>query len=209
MMSKSKAGKLLAKALNNSSREEAITAFGMAFAQAQREKISLASLHRIDVVETRAGIDPQRETELVQKYNRVLAKAKALTTQLAEHDKEHERLKALNLETLAQNKVLTAERDQALKHAAEAHQQAQDPDADTLRQRVQIAENKNAYLRGLFDTREVAHRKELRAARDALDALNAAHTLTPAQVERLKEEHKRALARCGELANIIADLRQA
>ena len=119
MMSKSKAGKLLAKALNNSSREEAITAFGMAFAQAQREKISLASLHRIDVVETRAGIDPQRETELVQKYNRVLAKAKALTTQLAEKDKEYERLKALNLETLAQNKVLTAERDLSLIHISE------------------------------------------------------------------------------------------
>lgn len=50
-MTTAKAGKLLAKALNNTSLEESLTASGMAFTYAQRGGFALSSLHRIEFVE--------------------------------------------------------------------------------------------------------------------------------------------------------------
>ena len=50
-MTTAKAGKLLAKALNNTSREESLTAVGMAVTYAQRGGFALSSLHRIEFVE--------------------------------------------------------------------------------------------------------------------------------------------------------------
>ncbi|MJS61879.1 hypothetical protein DOC35_19550 [Salmonella enterica subsp. enterica] len=90
-MSKAKAGKLLAKALDNSSKEEATTAFGMAFSYAERAGIRLSSIHRVEVVEVKGGsISPDRERELVDKYNRTLKRAKDLTEQLARAERKAE-----------------------------------------------------------------------------------------------------------------------
>lgn len=75
-MSQQKAAKLLAKALNNSSKEEAVAAFGMAWSYANREGIKLSSLHTI--TEEAAPISEDRERELVEKYNRLLREAKSL-----------------------------------------------------------------------------------------------------------------------------------
>lgn len=91
-MSTAKAGKLLAKALDNSSKEEATTAFGMAFSYAERAGIRLSSIHRVEVIETKGGsITPERERELVEKYNRTLARAKELSEQLREAERQAER----------------------------------------------------------------------------------------------------------------------
>lgn len=81
-MSKDKAVKLLAKALDNSSKEEAITAFGMAWTQAQRGGVRLADLHVITAES--APISDDRERELVDKYNAALRRAKELRDE-AEH----------------------------------------------------------------------------------------------------------------------------
>ncbi|MCS5452556.1 hypothetical protein ACJVQT_23105 [Enterobacter huaxiensis] len=75
-MSKQKAAKLLAKALNNSSKEEAAAAFSMAWSYANREGIQLSSLHTI--TEEAAPISEDRERELVEKYNRLLMEARSL-----------------------------------------------------------------------------------------------------------------------------------
>lgn len=75
-MSQQKAAKLLQKALNNSSKEEATAAFSMAWGYAQREGISLSSIHTI--TEEAAPISQDRERELVDKYNRLLREAKSL-----------------------------------------------------------------------------------------------------------------------------------
>lgn len=84
-MSSVKAGKLLAKALDNSSKEEATTAFCMAFSYAERAGIRLSSIHRVEIVEVESGsIDPERERELIEKYNTVLKRAKELTAELEE-----------------------------------------------------------------------------------------------------------------------------
>lgn len=91
-MSKAKAGKLLAKALDNSSKEEATTAFGMAFSYAERAGIRLSTIHRVEVVEVKGGsIDPDRERELVEKYNRTLARAKELSKQLEQAEQKADR----------------------------------------------------------------------------------------------------------------------
>jgi len=84
-MSTAKAGKLLAKALDNSSKDEATTAFSMAFSYAERAGIRLSTIHRVEIVEVKSGgsIDPERERELVDKYNSVLKRAKDLTAELA------------------------------------------------------------------------------------------------------------------------------
>lgn len=90
-MTTAKAGKLLAKALNNTSREESLTAFGMAFTYAQRGGFALSSLHRIEIVETQnAGISSERETELVEKYNRTLKRAKELASELEKKQAIHD-----------------------------------------------------------------------------------------------------------------------
>ncbi|HDS4345608.1 TPA: hypothetical protein QH074_004297 [Enterobacter hormaechei subsp. steigerwaltii] len=78
-MSEQKAAKLLAKALNNPSREEATTAFGMAWAMALRAGVALSSLHVIR--EEAAGISEERERELVDKYNRLLVEARQLRSE--------------------------------------------------------------------------------------------------------------------------------
>ncbi|WP_174509476.1 hypothetical protein [Klebsiella oxytoca] len=92
-MTTAKAGKLLAKALNNTSREESLTAFGMAFTYAQRGGFALSSLHRIEIVETQStGISSEREAELVEKYNRTLKRAKELTVELEKKKVIHDSL---------------------------------------------------------------------------------------------------------------------
>ena len=78
-MSQQRAAKLLAKALNNTSKEEALTAFGMAWAYAQRAGVHLSSIHVIR--EEGAPISEDRERELVEKYNRLLAEARNLRQQ--------------------------------------------------------------------------------------------------------------------------------
>ncbi|HGA8480923.1 TPA: hypothetical protein ACITN2_004348 [Salmonella enterica subsp. enterica serovar Virchow] len=75
-MSQQKAAKLLAKALNNSSREEATAAFSRAWLYGQMAGVSLSSIHVIR--EEAAPITDDRERELVDKYNRLLAEAKQL-----------------------------------------------------------------------------------------------------------------------------------
>jgi hypothetical protein len=77
-MSQQKAVKLLAKALNNSSREEATAAFSRAWLYAENAGVSLSSLHTI--TEEPAPITDDRERELVEKYNTLLREAKQLKT---------------------------------------------------------------------------------------------------------------------------------
>lgn len=66
-MSQQKTAKLLAKALNNSSREEATQAFSRAWLYGQMAGVSLSSIHVIR--EEAAPITDDRERELVEKYN--------------------------------------------------------------------------------------------------------------------------------------------
>lgn len=208
-MTNSKAGKLLAKALHNSSKEEAVTAFGMAFTQAQREKISLASLHRIEVVS-----DNGREKELVDKYNKVLTKAKALRTELAQTQDANRKLNARNEEWRESVSRLTKERDELLKEVQALRGTVRTKTADKDAQpsldqhkKITLLEQENDYLRNVLENRAIAHRKELLSARDALATLNASYTLTPVQIEQLKVERDRAITRCNELAGIVASLR--
>lgn len=88
-MSQQKAAKLLAKALNNSSREEATQAFSRAWLYGQMAGVSLSSIHVIR--EEAAPITDDRERELVEKYNKLLAEAKRL-----KRDKEYYRDLYLN-----------------------------------------------------------------------------------------------------------------
>lgn len=210
-MSNSKAGKLLAKALHNSSREEAITAFGMAFTQAQREKISLASIHRIEVIS-----DNGREKELVDKYNRVLAKAKALSAELVNAQDATLQLNKAMQELKGSVNQLTQERNALLKEvkALQDAQQTNTPREEKQtpgdqRNKIALLEQENNHLHNVLASRQAQHRKELASARDALAALNAAYTLTPAQVEQVRIERDRAIQRCNELAGIVASLREA
>lgn len=85
----SKAARALRLALNNSSKEEATTAFRQAFSYAEREGVRLSDLHVIR--EEAAGISPDRERELVDKYNAALKRAKELREELktAEHAATH------------------------------------------------------------------------------------------------------------------------
>lgn len=76
---RNKATKLLAKALNNSSREEATAAFSRAWLYAENGGFSLSSLHTI--TEEPAPISDDRERELVEKYNTLLREAKNLRQQ--------------------------------------------------------------------------------------------------------------------------------
>jgi len=88
-VSQQKAAKLLAKALNNSSREEATQAFSRAWLYGQMAGVSLSSIHVIR--EEAAPITDDRERELVEKYNKLLAEAKRL-----KRDKEYYRDLYLN-----------------------------------------------------------------------------------------------------------------
>lgn len=88
-MSQQKAAKLLAKALNNSSREEATQAFSRAWLYGQMAGVSLSSIYVIR--EEAAPITDDRERELVEKYNKLLAEAKRL-----KRDKEYYRDLYLN-----------------------------------------------------------------------------------------------------------------
>lgn len=76
---RNKATKLLAKALNNSSREEATAAFSRAWLYANNGGFSLSALHTI--TEEAEPITHDRERELVEKYNTLLAEAKNLRRQ--------------------------------------------------------------------------------------------------------------------------------
>lgn len=78
-MSRLLAAKCLALALDNSSREEALIAFGRAWTLAQRDGIKLSSIHTI--TEEAAPISDERERELVEKYNTLLREAKNLRQQ--------------------------------------------------------------------------------------------------------------------------------
>ncbi|HCI6749269.1 TPA: hypothetical protein NPP60_004938 [Klebsiella variicola subsp. variicola] len=80
--------KLLSKAFNNSSKEEATSAFGMAYSYAEKAGERLADfrgdvrvVYEEKIVYQNGGIDAARERELVQKYNDVLARAKTLRDQ--------------------------------------------------------------------------------------------------------------------------------
>lgn len=86
---RNKATKLLAKALNNSSREEATAAFSRAWLYANNGGFSLSALHTI--TEDAGPITDERERELVDKYNTLLSQAKRLRA-----DKEYYRNLYLN-----------------------------------------------------------------------------------------------------------------
>lgn len=86
-MSIKKIEQCLSLAFNNSSKAEATTAFGQAFAWAQREGVNLADFRGKGterVIYQDRGCSPEREQELVDKYNAVLARAKDMVRQLAE-----------------------------------------------------------------------------------------------------------------------------
>lgn len=72
----SKAARMLKLALNNSSKDEATTAFRQAFSYADREGVRLCDLHVIR--EETGSCSPSRERELVDKYNWALGRAKRL-----------------------------------------------------------------------------------------------------------------------------------
>ena len=74
-----KTAKILAKALSNPSQEESMTAFRMAFNSAKREGIQLSS---IQVIKEEPSISNKREKELVDKYNKLLDRAKTLKAQV-------------------------------------------------------------------------------------------------------------------------------
>ncbi|VGQ11572.1 hypothetical protein SB5439_04967 [Klebsiella variicola] len=83
--------KLLSKAFNNSSKDEATTAFGMAFSYAEQGGVRLADfrgdvrvVYEEKIVYREGGLNSEREHELVKKYNEVLARAKTLR---ADNDK--------------------------------------------------------------------------------------------------------------------------
>lgn len=77
----SKAARALKLALNNSSKEEATTAFRQVFSYAEREGVRLSDLH---VIREEAGpITDERERELVDKYNALLVAAKKLRDDVA------------------------------------------------------------------------------------------------------------------------------
>lgn len=98
---RNKATKLLAKALNNSSKAEAVAAFGMAWTYAERGGVALSSLHTITT--EAEPISGDRERELVNKYNTLLHEAKRLKA-----DKEYYRqlyLNTLDAESEAEKKL--------------------------------------------------------------------------------------------------------
>ncbi|MJS61875.1 hypothetical protein DOC35_19530 [Salmonella enterica subsp. enterica] len=100
-MSQQKAAKLLAKALNNSSREEATAAFSRAWLYAEMAGVNLSSIHTI--TEEPAPITDDRERELVEKYNKLLAEAKRIKA-----DREYYRqlyLNSLDGESEAEKKL--------------------------------------------------------------------------------------------------------
>ena len=78
-MSQQKAAKLLALALGNGNKEEASSAFSRAWTYAQLAGVQLSSIHVIR--EEGAPISEDRERELVEKYNRLLAEARNLRQQ--------------------------------------------------------------------------------------------------------------------------------
>lgn len=80
-MYKSKAGKALNLALNNTSKAEALSAFGVALTYATKGGFNLSTLHKIEVHESKS-IDTSREIELINKYNGILKKAKEFSTKI-------------------------------------------------------------------------------------------------------------------------------
>lgn len=80
-MYKAKAGKALNLALNNSSKAEALSAFGVALTYATKGGFNLSTLHKIEVHESKS-ISTSREIELVNKYNGILKKAKEFSAKI-------------------------------------------------------------------------------------------------------------------------------
>ncbi|HHL4052864.1 TPA: hypothetical protein ACQ7O8_005446 [Klebsiella pneumoniae] len=80
-MYKVKAGKALNLALNNSSSEEALSAFGVALKYATKGGFNLSALHKIEIHESKST-DKSREVELVNKYNGMLKKAKEFSSKI-------------------------------------------------------------------------------------------------------------------------------
>lgn len=117
-MTQEKAGKLLAKALDNSSKEEATTAFGMAFTYAERAGIRLSTIHRVEVVETAAGINPNRERELVDKYNTALKRAKELRNSVEEWSSLCARFESSAIENMDEISGLKQELKEAKENAS-------------------------------------------------------------------------------------------
>lgn len=70
-MYKVKAGMALSLALNNCSREEALSAFSMALTYAAQGGFNLSTLHKIEIHESKS-IDTSLEVELVNNYYNAL-----------------------------------------------------------------------------------------------------------------------------------------
>ena len=82
-MTTKKIEQCLALAFNNSSKEEATTAFGQAFAYAKRLGVQLCDFRGKSDRSATAGCDADREQELVEKYNTLLTRSRQLKESLA------------------------------------------------------------------------------------------------------------------------------
>lgn len=205
-MSKTKAGKLLAKALDNGSKEEASTAFGMAFSYAERAGIRLSSIHRVEIIETAADIAPDRERELVDKYNAALKRAKELRGQLEEVKAESARRLAGWEESNALNDRFRETMDRAEAQLIEANESAAyfENQLEHARERLNaadaakvFAQTQAATLQEAFDREQ---EKRLQAQESGIDFAVKVHELEEQFLERAN--------RCKYLADDNARLRE-
>lgn len=225
-MSTAKAGKLLAKALDNSSKDEATTAFSMAFSYAERAGIRLSTIHRVEVVETKGGsINPERERELVDKYNATLKRAKELAADLERAEQKAEsylnqaakaKVEIIQLREQLEAGGVTEGMQEALELAQkmrDAYNRAKE-ERDTAQARVDELMEQVAEVLALaqeatdrFDEADDARETAEAESRILREQLNEYMYGDPQELEKAREELKATTARRDQLAKENAQQR--